>query len=40
MLADVGELLISAGERLQARRIHVASQSCDVCRADCGVAVR
>ena len=40
MLADVGDLLISAGERLQARRVHVAPQPCDVCCADYSAAAR
>ena len=40
VLADVGDLLISVGERLQARRMHMPPQSCDVCCADYGVAVR
>jgi hypothetical protein len=40
MLADVGDLLISVGERLQARRVQVAPQPCDVCRVDCSVAAR
>ena len=40
VLAGVGDLLVSVGERLQARRVQVAPQPCDVCRADCGVAMR
>lgn len=40
VLADVGDLLISAGERLQARRVQVAPQPCDVCCADYSAAAR
>ena len=40
VLADVGDVLISVGERLQARRVQVAPQPCDVCRVDCSVAAR
>ena len=40
VLASMGDLLISVGERLQARRVQVVPQPCDVCCADCGVAVR
>ena len=40
VLADVGDLLISAGEQLQARRAQVAPQPCDVCCADCSAAAR
>jgi hypothetical protein len=40
VLVGVGDLLISVGKRLQARRVQVAPQPCDVCRADCGVAMR
>jgi hypothetical protein len=39
VLSSVGGLLVSVGERLQARRVRVAPPSCDVCRTDCGVAV-
>jgi hypothetical protein len=40
MLADVGDLLISAGERLQARRVQMVPQPCDVCCADYSAAAR
>lgn len=40
ILANVGDLMISVGERLQARRVQVTPQPCDVCCTDYGAAYR
>jgi hypothetical protein len=40
ILANVGGFMISVGERLQARRVQVTSQPCDVCCTDYGAACR
>jgi hypothetical protein len=40
VLAGVGDLLITAGERLQARRLPVAPQPCDMCCADYSAVAR